>query len=258
VDIEGIYDRYVADHYDKDPFGIIGSSRILAARQVARFLREESPHVIDLGMGTGEMLLSLRDMFPQAHMHGLDISAKMVEIARRKLRNAYLVQGDATSHWEELAPASMDLAVTHFVLNYVDHQRLAETITRFLRPGGLWSITTTTAESFPYLQKLALNFVDQATLRGQYNVPEHADQLEQLLLRNTFRVRERLVTEQSIEFNDLDQLLDFALHAGWFACELLVRLTSSQLSEYRQLTRAFFPIRDVAKITICLAEKMAQ
>lgn len=265
MNIEEIYDHYVADRYDADPFELIGTSRMLSVRQIRRQLTGRSapdrPKVIDLGMGTGELLLQIRDLFPQALLHGRDLSARMVELASQKVRGAILTQGDATvlpEGAQALPPHSMDLAVTHFLLNYVDHERMVGTLSRLLSPEGYWSITTTTGESFPALRQLALNFVSEDTLRAQYNVPEHPAHLDEFLQKHAFVVRERMVTEQLIEFAEIDQLLDFSLHTGWFASAMLVQMLNTQLPLLRQMTRSLFPIRDVARITICLAQKLPQ
>jgi len=39
--------------------------------------------ILDLGTGTGELLLRLADKFPQSHINGLDISLAMIEKARK-------------------------------------------------------------------------------------------------------------------------------------------------------------------------------
>jgi ubiquinone/menaquinone biosynthesis C-methylase UbiE len=255
VSIADIYDEHVAHRYDEDPFGIIRTSGRIALEQAARHVSED-PEVLDLGMGTGETLRQVRHRFQAAKLRGVDISPRMVELARLKLPEARLVCGDAVTAARRTEPRSIDLAMTHFLLNYVELDALTKGIARALKPDGVWSIVTTTAESFRHMQRLALRIVDEATLRAQMGVPRSPLHLAGELRAQRFELVEVTELEQPIELPDTEALLGFALGAGWFACDLLASLVRSGLDPFAEWLEDIFPLRDVARVCICVARKI--
>ena len=55
--------------------------------------------VLDVGCGTGDLLLNIKNNCQEAMMHGVDISPKMIAIARQKAeecgyKNIYFIEGD--------------------------------------------------------------------------------------------------------------------------------------------------------------------
>jgi ubiquinone/menaquinone biosynthesis C-methylase UbiE len=98
----------------------------------------ELPHpnsILDVGCGTGELLFQLQAR-TRASLAGLDLSAKMVEVARRKLgASADLRQGDSeTLPW----PASrFDLVCCTLSFHHYPNPKQALTeMRRVLKPGG--------------------------------------------------------------------------------------------------------------------------
>ena len=99
------YDR-ISERYDRSRrFGAAFTRELLAALP-AGFSPER---VLDVGCGTGDATLCLRQAFPRARTVGLDLSAGMLGRARGKLEGVELVRGDAARL--PLAPAGFDLVV---------------------------------------------------------------------------------------------------------------------------------------------------
>jgi demethylmenaquinone methyltransferase/2-methoxy-6-polyprenyl-1,4-benzoquinol methylase len=96
--------------------------------------------VLDVGCGTGELArLLLRMTGPAGHVTGVDLSAGMLAVARRKLARfgdrVTLVEGDALAL--PFADASFDVAASAFVLrNVADPDRMLAEMARVVRPGG--------------------------------------------------------------------------------------------------------------------------
>jgi S-adenosylmethionine-diacylgycerolhomoserine-N-methlytransferase len=84
--------RYYALHariYDATRWSFLfGRERIL--HRIAGMSRPES--ILEVGCGTGRNLQSLRSIFPQSQITGLDLSADMLKIARRKVNDVKLVE----------------------------------------------------------------------------------------------------------------------------------------------------------------------
>ncbi len=66
----------------------LGRQAKLPAGELHTFLAQRFPNqpirIIDLGCGTGELLASLRDVLPHAHLTGVDEEESFIEIAREK------------------------------------------------------------------------------------------------------------------------------------------------------------------------------
>ena len=95
--------------------------------------------VLDLGCGEGYCSRMLRQR--GAEVVGLDISERMVELARQSEREQPLGirydTADAAS--ADLGDASVDLVVAVFLFNYLGVEQMRQTMTnvhRMLRPGG--------------------------------------------------------------------------------------------------------------------------
>ncbi len=78
------YYRFHARIYDLSRWTFLKGRKALRAT-VAESL---TPHrILEVGCGTGTNLLHLARLFPVAHLAGIDISADMLAVAKKKLRN---------------------------------------------------------------------------------------------------------------------------------------------------------------------------
>jgi ubiquinone/menaquinone biosynthesis C-methylase UbiE len=119
-----------------------------AERMLARI--EATPsRFLDVGAGTGSLLLAAAVRWPDARIVALDGSAGMLSVARLRIAEAWPEQG-ARFEWlvaeasaMPLAARSIDVASVAFVLELVDDRRaLLREIARVLRPGGALGLVT--------------------------------------------------------------------------------------------------------------------
>ena len=126
-------------------FEYAGFGRALEHRREA-FLSEVSTvrRALVLGDGDGRALAALLAAAPQAQIDYVDLSARMLDLARRRagsVRVAYH-HGDALT--VPLPAAEYDLIVTHFFLDCFDHEdqaRLAARVTRAATPQARWLVS---------------------------------------------------------------------------------------------------------------------
>jgi len=111
------------------------------------FMDTQAPwSILELGCGTGNLSLFVRDSFPNAHLTLVDLSADMLAQAALKLNNSGLsaqqinpVQGG----FMELAfePGQFDLVVSSMALHHLLDEEKPEMYRRiytWLKPGGLF------------------------------------------------------------------------------------------------------------------------
>ena len=137
-----LFDR-IADHYDL--MNLIMTAGVWRRWQAAFRRRSGVPagaQVVDIGCGTGELSLLLADLVgPEGRVFGVDLSARMLDVGRRKVDasphrdRVRLEQGDALAlPFEE---GRFDAAASAFVMrNVADLDRALAEIVRVVRPGG--------------------------------------------------------------------------------------------------------------------------
>jgi SAM-dependent methyltransferase len=113
---------------------------------IASLLRtlKASDAAIDLGLGTGRYVELLQE-FGIHNAFGVDVSAAMLKIARRRVPGARLIRADLTEL--PLAAGSLDLAIAARSLCHVDDlSRALNGIANSLRPNGSLIVTELDAE----------------------------------------------------------------------------------------------------------------
>jgi SAM-dependent methyltransferase len=120
---------------------------------VAEALEVSEPRILSFGCASGDELLSVRQYFPSARIHGIDLNPLAVRAARKRVRGDHAITvakgGDASAE----SPASYDvvLALAVFrhgslkdapvrcdqLIRFADFERTVATLSAALRPGGL-------------------------------------------------------------------------------------------------------------------------
>lgn len=106
---------------------------------IRRYALALEPRILDAGCGTGEVASRLAELFPRAHVLGVDIIDHHLELARS--RYARLAPRLAFDHQTVFglgaADSSFDLTVCRHVLHSIPHpDRVIAELARVTRPGG--------------------------------------------------------------------------------------------------------------------------
>lgn len=97
--------------------------------------------ILDLGCGTGELLLKLSDRYPEANLYGIDPVTEMLDISRSKLKGSVNLK----SGWSDNLPfpdGYFETAIICSVFHFIDEpeKSLCE-INRILKENGKLIIT---------------------------------------------------------------------------------------------------------------------
>lgn len=103
---------------------------------VAELAKEPFSSVLDAGCGTGAILETLKKDYPDVRLTGIDLSGKMVEVAKRKaLSGIDFLQGDCENLPFE--PNSFDAVLCSQSFHHYPHpEDFFASVQRVLRPGG--------------------------------------------------------------------------------------------------------------------------
>ena len=122
-------------------------------QEIAAAIAAEAPAdgaVLDVGSGSGEVLIRLAQLAPTLRLTGVDVDPGMLAIAERKAARLPAGSRPAFVHADAvalpLADQSVDLVVSSFAAHHLPdrHAALAEML-RVLKPGGrviIWDIAS--------------------------------------------------------------------------------------------------------------------
>ena len=131
------YSEAAEDYDDRWAFYVDATTRQTLARLPIR----PKDSVLDIGCGTGELLVRLAAKYPAARLAGLDPVPAMLDKARRKLSDKV----ELGVGWANDLPwpdASFDLVVSCNMFHYITHPvEAVQEMERVLRPGGKIVIT---------------------------------------------------------------------------------------------------------------------
>jgi SAM-dependent methyltransferase len=194
---------------------------------------------------------------------GLDLSEKMVDVARTRLPNLAAVVDDAEHLDSHFPGEAFDLISTHFVTGFVPAGVLAPKIWDKLAAGGYWSLVGGTKQGFPALQSKANSRIVQWLFGGRKLEldemvcnPADLKEATRTVEENGFVVQSSETFEPSLQFRNLNEFLDFAYYGGWLA----PFLEELGLHEARMLLRLVlntfvFPVKDNHSIVVVMAQK---
>ena len=114
---------------------------------LAELEKEPFHDLLDCGCGTAPMLTLLHEKYPERHYTGIDLTPKMIEVARSKhMEGVDLVVGDCENL--PFADNSYDVVICcQSFHHYPNAQDFFNSVSRVLRPGGRLILRDMTMDS---------------------------------------------------------------------------------------------------------------
>jgi ubiquinone/menaquinone biosynthesis C-methylase UbiE len=107
---------------------------------VQRHTSSANPFILDLGVGPGLLSLEIFRKKPQATIIGIDPSIKMLQLAKRSIKNAHIQTFEPVIGVSEHIPlknSTIDVIASRFSLPYwTQPNKSFEEMMRVLKPGG--------------------------------------------------------------------------------------------------------------------------
>ena len=134
-----------AESYDSDHEGIYEMCRDDYPDILAELEFEPFQDLLDCGCGTGPMIYLLAERYPERRYTGLDLTPRMIEVAREKqIPNAEFVVGDCENI--PFDAESFDVVICSQSFHHYPHpQDFFNSVFRVLRPGGRLVLRDNTA-----------------------------------------------------------------------------------------------------------------
>jgi ubiquinone/menaquinone biosynthesis C-methylase UbiE len=252
-EVGALYDGIVTT-YDEDRFGLLARTRLAVSQQIDRHAAKVAPaSIVDVAVGTGESLRAVARRFPGAKLAGIDISRAMLDAAAASLP-LRTIHADVRAAAHHVRPASVDLALVHYLFGYVEPRAVLAEVTRMLVAGGHVSIATSTWDRcFPAMQFLARAVLGEDVMRRGSNVPDSAEELTALLHAHGLEVVAEERVGVDLFFPDLLDFVRWGQRSGWIA-QYVSMLDAERLAP---ALAGFFPLRDRFDGLVVVARKVA-
>lgn len=131
------YDKTVGVSDEENTYPFAGYKDVLGTIYKT-IMEKENAVVLDIGFGTGTLTTKLYEN--SCTIYGQDFSARMIELASKKMPNAHLYQGDFTQGLvEPLQAQNYDFIVATYSLHHLtDEQKVSflRMLRDHLNPGG--------------------------------------------------------------------------------------------------------------------------
>nr|WP_295068565.1 class I SAM-dependent methyltransferase [Ruminococcus sp.] len=146
-----------AEIYESDQAGIYNMCKKDYPDILAELEKEPFNDLLDCGCGTAPMLTLLHEKYPDKHYTGIDLTPKMIEVAKaKKMENVELVVGDC----EKLpfAENSFDAVIcSESFHHYPNPQDFFNSVYRVLRQNGRFILRDVTVE--PSVKRWLFNHI---------------------------------------------------------------------------------------------------
>ena len=131
---------------------------------IVRLIRETQHSVrttLDLGCGTGSLMLSILEAFPQVESTGIDFDPTMLWLAEARLAHfgsrTRLILADLRDvSWAETVQSPLDAVASATALHWLSPDELRELyrqIAQVIRPGGIFLNADHVGSDFPGIQQ---------------------------------------------------------------------------------------------------------
>lgn len=145
--------------YDRDRMKLIPGHEAFYAAAI-ELIPASAQRIVELGAGSGLFSAMLRAAFPAAHLHLIDFSQPMLDLARQRLGSGTddpaitYILADYTT---EPLPSNCDAVVTSLSIHHLEDERkraLLAPILSALKPGGVFVNADHIAGPTPELEAL--------------------------------------------------------------------------------------------------------
>jgi len=136
------------ERWDKmqDRYVLCRKERFELMVRLIAYTRHTISGVLDIGCGTGSLMLLILERFPDTEVYGIDFDPTLLALAEKRLtkfgERAHLIQTDLREKsWMKLVPAPIDAAVSATALHWLNPKQLSRfynRLGRILRPGGFF------------------------------------------------------------------------------------------------------------------------
>jgi len=187
----------------------------------------EGDTILELGCGSGNSTAFLRNKYPESPLVAVDVSPRMIELAKAKVSNAEFHVGDMLTFLRAEGvspPVGATLIFSSWAIGYSRPTEIIAEAQRVLTPGGRLAVIVNRLETMPAVfdafRRTMRRYPEAVSKALWPRFPKGASHLAAVATKNGFRVDFLEETATPIEpppENRLDWLLGTGILAGFDA-----------------------------------------
>ena len=228
---EKTYNRIASSFDDKDFGSVYKNTRALYCAQITETIKNKAPNILDLSVGTGTALSTLKSHYPKACFIGNDLSKNMLDKSKEKMNSAnyQTIHDDVVNIEKHVAHGSQDLILSHYLFSYADRIQVMRRAYKMLKPGGYLSIASSTKEQFSSFHqqlkngdmgnvaKLFIHSMNFDRYVENVGTPKSGDQLLEEAIALNFKRIKKDIYKEKIYFFSYEDIKSWAYDSGWAA-----------------------------------------
>ena len=129
-----------ASTYDSDRAKLIPCNDAFY-RRATDLIPAGAKRILDLGAGSGLLTTYVRHWYPEAHIHLMDFSANMIELAKKRLAGDSNITFEVADYTTAPLGENYDAVVSALSIHHLEHDVKKQVFARIfaaLRPGGVF------------------------------------------------------------------------------------------------------------------------
>lgn len=104
---------------------------------ITRLHSNKDIKILELGCGTGEYTRLVAKRFPNLKIIGIDISSKILQVARQKCKGLKNVDFETTSAYDtKFRKGQFDVIFGYYILHHLEYKKLIPELNRILKKNG--------------------------------------------------------------------------------------------------------------------------
>jgi tRNA (cmo5U34)-methyltransferase len=142
--------------YDRDRMKLIPAHEAFYAAALEQ-IPTDATRIVELGAGSGLFSAMIRAAFPKAHLHLIDFSQPMLDLARQRLGESPNLTYVLADYTTEPLPTPCDAVISALSIHHLEDEQkrvILPLIFAALRPGGLFINADHIAGPTPELENL--------------------------------------------------------------------------------------------------------
>ncbi|TVX92433.1 class I SAM-dependent methyltransferase [Paenibacillus agilis] len=166
-----------------------------------------SPNILDLGAGTGLFSSFLLQKYPEANLTLIDLSEKMLEIAKLRLKGYTSVNYSVDDYTNYISDVKFDIIISGLSIHHLtdtDKQTLYKNIYMNLKPNGVFINADQVLGDTPFVNSLYKNDWKQKVEVSGLSRPELDSAYERMKLDKMSPLQTQLDWMKKSGFSEVD------------------------------------------------------
>lgn len=187
-------------------------------------IANDAPTIVDIGAGTGLLSAHLLERYPDAKLILIDISEKMLDVAKIRFQNESNVEYIVADYTAYEFAGSVDIVISSLSIHHLtddDKKSLYRKIFACLKHNGLFINADQVLGSTPYLESLYKDDWKKKVESSGLSKDEIASAYERITLDKMSTLDEQLSWLRDVGFQDVDCVYKYFNFAVLFGRKLM-------------------------------------